>query len=514
MGFTDLNSPKQIAGAGGGSDSVYIDGPVTSFGDVRVATIIPQGQGDFVYSIQDRIFTTSSFAGGIVAAVSGVCELDSGTNPAGSATVQLRRGLKYRPGQGSLARITALYDTPDAGNAQFVGCGTSECGYFVGYFGTAFGVLHSETGQREIRRLDITSGSGTGDVTVTLDGYSVVVPVTGGSDTSQTAYQLSRGTYSQLGNGGWLADPIDGAIYFIAARSNATSTGSYSVSGTGIAGTFTRVKAGVAQINTFIPQSSFNIDKLDATGPTGMTLDTAKGNVLEIGYQYLGFGNANFSIEDPNTGKFRPFHIIKNANNRTTPVIKNPNMAVLATSANIGGTTNVKMKTASIGAFIEGEVRFLDPKYSRSFTFSSVNSVTYAPLAVFKVNRVFNDESCFGELDLLQIGAANTVNNKTLTVGLFLKTELTGDVDYEYVDENQSVVSYATLTPTGVGANTIANLADVSPFYELVISSDSAQTIDLEHLRYTFGLGDEVLIAIKTTASMDGQVSVTWFEQQ
>jgi hypothetical protein len=510
MGYTKIIGPQTIDG----SDKVYIDGPNSTFGDVRVTTITPQAQGDFVYGIQGDIFTTSSFAGGTTTTSNGLCELASGTNPAGSATVQLRRGLKYRAGQGSLMRVTALYDTPNAGNAQFVGCGNAECGYFVGYFGTSFGILHSQTGQREIRELTVTTGAGTGDVTVTLDGNAIVVPVTGGSSPEQTAYQLAKADYSQVGNGGWLADAVSGSVYYVAARSNSTSTGSYSVAGSSIVGSFTRTKAGLAQTNTFITQSSFNVDKLDGNGPTGMTLDQSKGNVFEIGFQYLGFGNAKFDIEDEETGKFRTFHIIKNTNSRTTPVLKNPNVSALATSANIGGTTSTTLRAASIAAFIEGHIEELDPKFSKSFTFSGVNTATYRPLAGLKVNRVFNNESCFGEFDILRVAGSNTVNNQTVTFGFFRGADVSGLVDYQYVEEQNSIVSFANLVPTGAGANTITNLSDLTPIYELVIASDSSLSLNLSHLRLVFGLGRELIIAIKTTASVTGGITVNWFEQQ
>jgi hypothetical protein len=295
MGFNDLNKPKKYFG----SDSVRIDGPTSTFGEVSTISITPQGQGDFVYGINNQTFTTSSFVNGTVTVVSGVCELESGTSPSGSATVQLRRGLKYRPGQGSMARLTALFSEPDAGNAQFIGAGTAENGYFIGYFGTSFGILHSESGQREIRKLTIITGSGTEDVTVTLNGNSIVVPVTGGNDTSRTAYQLGLADYSQLGSGGWLAEAQGDSVYFISARSSNLLTGSYSVAGSSIVGAFTREKAGENQVNTFIPSGSFNLDKLDGKGQSGMTLDPQMGNVYELQFQYLGFGNAQFEVEDP-----------------------------------------------------------------------------------------------------------------------------------------------------------------------------------------------------------------------
>ena len=510
MGFSDLNKPKKYFGA----DNVQIDGPNSTFGEVATISVRPQAQGDFVYGVNDQIFTTSSFVGGTVTSVSGVCELDSGTNASGSATVQLRRGLKYRPGQGSMMRATALFSEPDAGNAQFVGAGNGENGYFIGYFGTNFGILHSERGQREVRKLTVLTGSGTGNVTVTLNGNSIVVPITGGSDTSQTAYQLSIANYSQLGSGGWLADAIGNTVYFISARSSSTLTGSYSVAGASIVGTFSRTKAGEAQTNTFIPSASFNRDRLDGKGPSGMTLNPQRGNVYELQFQYLGYGNAEFSVENPENGKFTKIHTIENANNRTTPVLKNPNVSVLATSANIGGTTSKKLKTASMAGFIEGTVVKLDPKFAKGWSFSGVNSATYRPLALLKANRLHNDESCFGEFDLLRIGASNEVNNKTLTVGFFKKAKISGDVNYQYVDEQNSIVSYASLTPTGAGLNTITNLAEITPFFELIVGSASSRSINLEDLEYILGPGDELLIAIRTTASITGQVSITWFEQQ
>ena len=509
MGFSDLNKSSKTLGA----DNVNISSPNSVFGEVLTTTAIPNAQGDFVYNINSQTFTTSSFAGASVAQQDGMAVLQSGTSASGSASVQLRRGLEYRPGQGSKLRVTALYDTPDAGNAMFVGAGTSECGYFVGYFATNFGILHSETGAREIRRLDITTGATTGNVTVTLNGNSIVVPVTGGSSTEQTAYQLSLGDYSQLGAGGWLADSQSGSVYFISARSAAAFDGSYSVAGSSIVGSFTQVVDSAAQTNTFIGSGSFNIDRLDGTGPSGMTIDPQKGNVFQVAFQYLGFGNALFSVENPETGRFADFHMIKNANNRTTPVLKNPNLFVLATSANIGGSTSKTLKTVSMASFTEGNIQKLDPKFAKSWSFSE-NTSGYEPLALLKSNRVFNDQSNFGEFDLLRLAISNETagsSGKTVTVGLFLDATVTGEVDYQYVNEEQSIVSYAELSPS---SQVINSLASLSPFYEITVGPSNTQSQELELLKLIFQIGRSVLIAIKTTGSVSGTVTVNWFEQQ
>jgi hypothetical protein len=172
-----------------------------------------------------------------------------------------------------------------------------------------------------------------------------------------------------------------------------------------------------------------------------------------------------------------------------------------------------------MAAFTEGVVRRLDPKYAKSFSFTNVNSQTYVPLALIKANRIYKNQRCFGEIDFLKIGASNQDNNKTLTVALFLGAIIdTGDggtasagVTYLEVDPDSSIASTATLDPA---KDTISNLSSISPFYEVVAGSASAVLDLLSQLDFIFGPGQEVCLAIKTSAQLSGQVSVTWFEQQ
>lgn len=507
MGFSDLNNAQVV----GGATKVSISDPSTGFGELQVSQNSVQAQGDFVYNVMNnQVFVSSSFAGGSVSFADGMCELNSGTNPSGSATIQTRRGLKYRPGQGSLMRATALFDDPDTGNAQFLGLGTAESGYFVGYFGTNFGILHSETGQREIRKLTITTGAGTENVTVTLDGDSVVVPVVGAAKTTQTAYQLAKADYSQVGKGGWLASAISSSVYFIAARSNNTSTGSYSVAGSSIVGAFSQIKAGENQTNTFIPSASFNIDTLNGLGPSRMVINPQKGNVYQVEYQYLGFGNAFFSVEDPETGKFTPIHIIKNANNRTTPVLKNPNASVLVTSANIGGTTSKTAKTVSMASFVEGTINNLDPKFSKGVVIPAVTSTTFLPIAMLKANRVYNNESCFGEIDLTRFALSNETNTKTLEIGFFRNATVSGDVNLQNIDAVNSIASFATLSTS---ANTINNIANLTPFYSIIAVGGTSLVENLKLYKMVVQSGSDIIIAVRGD-NVNGRFVLSWFEQQ
>lgn len=521
MGFNDLKKRLNGSQESGGGSSVAITSPLTAFGAVHVEELTPVAQGDFVYSIHPRIFATSSFgAGTSCTSVDGMCELDSGTSDSGSATVRTRRGLKYRPGQGSLMRATALFDEPSAGNAQFIGCGTSECGYFVGYFGGFFGILHNQKASREIRALQITVAAAISEnIIITLNSNTPVnATITGNSDIYQTAYEISKIDFTQVGNGGWITDVIGDTIYFISARTGAPSSfnGTYSITSAGSAtGSFSQYQEAEAATQDFITSGSFNIDRLDGTGPSGMILNPQKGNVYQIGFQYLGFGNARFGIEDPDTGRFFDYHMIVNSNNRTFPVLKNPNVAVLATSANIGGTDSKILKTASMAAYVQGKITNLDPVYSKTFAFQS-GGTNVSAIAIMKVNKIFKNVSCFGEVDLLKITLSNiSSGGGDLNLKIY-EGQISGDhnVNFENFDED-SIVSFATGDQTSGGYQNLflqpLNLVGKSS-YELVVSG--GDTIIEEFVDGRFVIGSNRPIIFVITGNSSGTLSLTWYEQQ
>ena len=165
-----------------------------------------------------------------------------------------------------------------------------------------------------------------------------------------------------------------------------------------------------------------------------------------------------------------------------------------------------------MAAFTEGVVQRLDPKFAKSFSFSSLNSGGgYVPLACLKADRIFNGSSSFGEFDLLRLQASNESSNKTLVIGLFLNVEIEGTVDFANINTQQSSVSVATLSPT---VNSIVNIDNILPFHELFVGGNSSQLDNLDNLKFVFGPGSSVTVAVKTTAAIDGTIGISWFEQQ
>lgn len=87
-------------------------------------------------------------------------------------------------------------------------------------------------------------------------------------------------------------------------------------------------------VDTLIPQSSWNVDKLDGTGPSGINLDTSKTNIYVINFQWLGVGNVYFGIFFGT--KLIVCHMIQNENINTVVYMSTPNLPLRIEISNNG----------------------------------------------------------------------------------------------------------------------------------------------------------------------------------
>ncbi|MEB9535980.1 hypothetical protein P9Z76_30620 [Bacillus cereus] len=106
--------------------------------------------------------------------------------------------------------------------------------------------------------------------------------------------------------------------------------------------------------DNWIPQSSWNTDKFDGTGFSLVTLNPSQGSVYTIQYQWLGFGDIRFFIENPSTGEPTLVHIIQYSNAYTIPSIMNPTLPIMAQVINSTNSNNIVLKTSSAIGILEG----------------------------------------------------------------------------------------------------------------------------------------------------------------
>lgn len=421
----DNGSAGSLAITNEGHLEVAIHDPILPFGSVHTESVSHQIQFDAVYNVLDpQLVQTTALNNGTVTTSSGQFVMQTGTNAAGYAVLQSRHRVRYRPGQGLVGKCTAVFGTPVANSYQLVGFGHAETGLYFGYVGTSFGILHVTGGIREIRTLTVTVGSSHGEnVDVELDGTTYQVAVTNSGSTKKTAYEISKGTYT-----GWTAMQVGATVVFLAGSAG-PKTGDFSLAGTSATGTFATTTAGVLSTDTFIPKTSWNVDKMDGTGRSGQTLDPTKGNVYRFDIQYLGFGALVFRVEivptNGNSPTFIPVHIIRYPNTYTTPSLSNPAFPFAAIAYNSGSTTNTTLKVASVGAGVEGEIHPTGPRFAYRQSSASI-STTLLPM--FTIRN-----------DYVRSAKANQTVVRCITLTGAMKHNFSGEV---YVVRN------ATLTGT------------------------------------------------------------------
>ena len=433
-----------------GHIEVAIHGPRLPFGSVHTERLHPVFQSDGVYGVNGFSMITAHGLGfgtgadsGVVSSSSNLLTVSTGTTQYSFASLQSRRRLRYRAGQGVVGRFTAAFTTPVASSYQVAGFGTSETTLAFGYNGTSYGILYSTGGVRELHTLTITTAStATDDYSVTLPNTSSVsVTATNNGSTTQTAYEISKGTFP-----GWKAQAIGSTVQFLRDASGATG-GSFSLSQPSAvppaAGTDATTRAGVSSNDTWIPQSSWNGDVMDGSGgasnPSGVTLNPLYGNVYQIGVQYLGFGPITFQVEaafeNSNQPDFVTVHTIKYPNTSSSVSLSQPSFPFLMSAYSAGSVTDLTVKVGSYAGFNEGESLNLGPRvsYQRDGMVTSSTSV-YTPLFTVRNDLVFASRANQVVVNLLDVsGVARGNSTATTKFYLVRNAALTGPVNFTQV---------------------------------------------------------------------------------
>lgn len=403
-GETDSGDEKFLAMTAEGHAEVAIHAPRLPFGSVHTENLTPVFQSDAVYGLNTGQVEYSSSLGGTITGSNSVFKISTGTTQYAQAQLQSRKRLRYRAGQGVVGRFTAIYSTPATSSYQVAGFGHAEDGLFFGYKDTDFGILYSRKGVREVQTLTITVASSHSEsVTVTLNGTAYTVAVTNSANIQRTVYEIASGTFA-----GWKAYPQGATIVFV-SDSVGNKTGSFSLSGTSAAGTFAETKAGAAASETFIKQTDWNGDKLDGSGPSGVTLNPLKGNVFQVGIQYLGFGSFVFSVEVGHTGNNPDFvvvHTIDNPNSLTATSLGNPSFPFTMAVYSAGSTTDISISVGSFAGFIEGAKVLQGNRFSYFASSTAATSADYRALFTILNPRYYGGRSNQAVINLLSVSAA------------------------------------------------------------------------------------------------------------
>lgn len=131
-------------------------------------------------------------------------------------------------------------------------------------------------------------------------------------------------------------------------------------------------------VNNPVTQSNWNIDKMDGTGPSGITLDPTKCFILVIDLQFLSMGRVRIGFDLG--GLIFYAHQFLNANVLSVPYMQTATLPVLAeivAAAGIGSTATAQFKCAAV--ISEGGLEFgLARDFSTNVSINAQTSRTHA----------------------------------------------------------------------------------------------------------------------------------------
>jgi len=108
-----------------------------------------------------------------------------------------------------------------------------------------------------------------------------------------------------------------------------------------------------ALTETRAAQTSWNVDKMDGTGPSGVVLDITKAQILWMDIEWLGLGSVRlgFIID----GRFIPCHVFNHANRISSTYITTGSLPLRLEIENTGATaSNSKLKQVCSTVISEG----------------------------------------------------------------------------------------------------------------------------------------------------------------
>lgn len=263
-------------------------------------------------------------------------------------------------------------------------------------------------------------------------------------------------------------------------------------------------------VDTRVIQSNWNLDKLDGTGTSGLTLDTTKHNVYVIDFVWQGAGRIRFGIM--NGAGIIYFHQIINANLNTSPFMRSPSRPGRAELTNVGvPASSTNMDIVCVLAMRETSNELLAPfSASASRGIVKVTVSTIKPLITLRPKATFN-----GITNRIPISPIKTFiqgNQQNMLVQVYLNATLTGA---SYTSAGTNSGAEYDISATVVTGGTLIMETYVSASSNGEIDFDDVTDIAILGLDIAGTTADTLTVTATSLAgNTDTWASIAWEEFQ
>jgi hypothetical protein len=466
----------------------------SAFGELLTVTPTPVVQLDALYGFDPNKFERYEFSTGITTSNT-LMVTSTGTGAYGYGVIRSKKTVRYRPGQGALARFTAKFDVGRTGYTQRAGFFTQEQALQIGFNTDGkFGIVRANGGKAHLHRFTInTKASGTENITVTLAGTATTVSIGAGTTTFDNAAGIGTQTFP-----GWTVDYRSNEVMFL-SNSLGPKSGTFSMTSNGtLVATSTTAQTGVNQTENWIYQEDWNLDNLTGVGgttnPSLVTLNPQTLNVFQINFRWLGAGEMRYAMENPTNGDMIFIHHEHFSNQNTNVHLDNPSLKIGYVAAELSGNTGlgVTVSGASMLGAIEGLISPTDYPVAASVSRStSIASDTLTHLLSIKGNITSNNKINAREIIVKKLTCGATVTGGAPSlVYLYLEPTYTSTPTFIKIG-NASAYSTTETTVSG------------TPLAVFAIASGAPQTIDISDLRIALPPKTRLALAISSSGQIN-----------
>lgn len=405
-----------------------LDSVRSTFQSLEVSQPIPIANVSAQYGILKDVRLRLG-PGGIGGEIDDLYHMESGVELGGFASITTVATMTFRPGQGEHLIFDARFTPGVPGSEQFSGAINANSGMGVGREGENYGILVRFGGIIEIQELILTVPSTGGVGSVTIDGTSYPITLTGAGsveeDAQEIAEQLPAATVPL-----WQISAVSNKVVMDALIS-AEVTGSFSYTPPPASvGSFNQVAAGVLPTSVWTVPANWSEDPM-------MDLIPENINTYKVAF---GPNSGYLYVWDWRQHKFRLVHVIDSNNFGPSLLVSNPTFSHSWYAFNRSNTSNVVTEGSFAGMFREGPD--LVTNSEASVTSIQAVATTFIPLLTVRVRGNINDVINLAKLLVLDV-RVSTESAKAIHARLTINGALTGAL-YEYHDEEASIFEVDT----------------------------------------------------------------------
>lgn len=357
----------------------------------------PDGSGKKLYSQQHTV-DTNVVHGQVMHIADGISPSNIlAVDNRGSASIRFAEGQPTLSGFGSLkvsaARATGVYESSlDTYEALFSTV-------------TANGGASSYTPVQSSQVLSVSSLSGS-RVAMTTNRYHYYQP----GSSNLFLQTVALGDTGKVGNSRrWGGFDTNDGLFFELQGTTLNVVIRNSTSG--------------SVVETRIPKSSWNGDKLDGNGLSGYSIDLTGINVYWIDYQWLGAGRVRFGIYAPDGARVT-CHTVQNAGQHSLPYMRTGTLPVAFENVNTASTgAGSELRAVCSAVYTEGDFsdyafwRFSD--VDKQITGVTTDTVAFSIRTLATYNGKHNSVVCYPE-------TLNVWCDQPVSVTFWQNTEVTG----------------------------------------------------------------------------------------